>query len=72
MTKQLQQAFSEAAKLPELKQDLLASWLLAEIADEDEFDRKIERTAGRLSELARSALAEYRSGLTEELNTERP
>jgi hypothetical protein len=67
MTEQLQRAFSEAAKLPEPKQDLLATWLLEEIADEAEFDRQIERTASQLSGLAKEAIAEFRAGRTEEL-----
>ncbi|HZV07633.1 MAG TPA: hypothetical protein VE999_21280 [Gemmataceae bacterium] len=71
MTALLQQAFAEAAKLPESEQDLLASWLLAELAAEDDFDRAISRSADKLVGLAREALAEYRSGQTEELNPER-
>jgi hypothetical protein len=71
MTALLQQAFAEAAKLPESEQDLLASWLLAELAAEDDFDRAIGRSADKLVDLAREALAEYRSGQTEELNPER-
>jgi hypothetical protein len=71
MTALLQRAFAEAAKLPESEQDLLASWLLAELAAEDDFDRTISRSADKLVSLAREALAEYRSGQTEELNPER-
>ncbi len=39
MTTLLQQAFAEAAKLPQAEQDLLATRLLAELAAEDDFDR---------------------------------
>jgi len=70
MTALLQQAFAEAAKLSESEQDLLASWLLAELAAEDEFDQAIAGSAGRLAGLARDALAENRSGQTQELNPE--
>jgi hypothetical protein len=71
MTTLLQQAFAEAAKLSAAEQDLLASRLLAELAAEDEFDRTIARSAGKLGPLAHAALAEYRSGKTEELDPER-
>jgi len=69
MTTLLQKAFAEAAKLPTADQDLLASWLLAELSAEDEFDRLIERTSGKLAGLARQALAEHRAGDTNELET---
>jgi len=41
MTALLKEAFEEAAKLPEAEQDLVASWLLAEMAAEDDYDRTI-------------------------------
>jgi hypothetical protein len=67
MTTLLQQAFDEAAKLSEPEQTVLASRLLAELAKEDDFDRAIERSTDKLANLAREALAEYRSGKTEPL-----
>jgi hypothetical protein len=39
MTMLLRQAFERAAQLPEAEQILLASWLLAELAAEVDFDR---------------------------------
>jgi len=71
MTTLLQQAFAEAAKLSQSEQDLLASRLLAELAAEDDFDRAIARSSDKLVALAREALAEHRSGQTEELDPER-
>lgn len=71
MTTLLQQAFAEAAKLPPAEQDLLASRLLAELAAEDEFDRKVASTSDKLASLAAEALAEYRAGQTQELDPER-
>jgi hypothetical protein len=70
MTTLLQQAFAEAAKLPQAEQDLLAARLLAELAAEDDFDRAIARTSDKLASLAQEALAEHRAGLTEELDPE--
>lgn len=71
MTTLLQQAFAEAAKLPAAEQDVLAARLLAELAAEDDFDRAIAATSGRLAALAREAIAEHHSGQTEELDPER-
>jgi hypothetical protein len=71
MTKLLEQAFAEAAKLSAAEQELLASRLLAEIAAEDEFDRTIARTSDKLARSAEEALAEHRAGLTEELDPDR-
>lgn len=71
MTKLLEQAFAEAAKLPADEQDLLAARLLTELAAEDDFDRAIARSSDKLSALASEALAEYRAGLTEELDPDR-
>jgi hypothetical protein len=71
MTRLLEQAFAEAAKLPQEEQELLASRLLAELAAEDDFDRAIAQSGDKLARLAREALDEYRAGLTEELDPDR-
>ncbi len=71
MTTLLQQAFDEAAKRSIQEQDLLASRLLAELAAEDAFDRKIAGSADKLGEFARQAIDEYRAGKTEKLDPER-
>jgi hypothetical protein len=71
MTTLLQKAFAEAAKLPQAQQDLLASRLLAELAVEDDFDRAIAASASKLAPLAREAIAEFRSGKTDELDPDR-
>ena len=71
MTKLLEHAFAKAAKLTAAEQDVLASRLLAELADEDDFDRAIAATSGKLAILARQALAEHKAGLTEELDPDR-
>jgi hypothetical protein len=71
MTTLLQRAFARAEKLPAAEQDLLAARLLSELAEEDDFDRAIAASTGKLSKLAREALAEHRAGLTEELDPDR-
>lgn len=70
MTTLLQQAFAEAAKLPDDEQELLASRLLAELAVEDDFDRAIAKSSHKLANLARAAIEENRQGLTEPLRTD--
>jgi len=65
MTKLLERAFAEAGKLSSDEQDLLASRVLAELADEDEFDRAITASADKLTSLANDALAEHRAGQTQ-------
>jgi len=71
MTALLQQAFAEAAKLPDSEQEVLASRLLAELATEDDFDRDIANSSERLADLAREAIAEHRAGQTEALDPDR-
>ena len=71
MTKLLERAFAEAGKLSSAEQDLLASRMLAELMDEDEFDRAIAASAHKLAGLANEALAEHRAGETQELDPDR-
>ena len=71
MTTTLEHAFAEASKLTELEQDLLASRIMAELADEDDFDRALANTGSRLAGLASEALADFHAGETEALDPER-
>ncbi len=71
MTALLEKAFAQAAKLPPAEQDVLAARLLAEIAAEDAFDQAIAGSSDKLARLAEEALAEYRAGLTQELDPEK-
>jgi hypothetical protein len=70
MTNLLECAFAEAGKLSSAEQDLLAARLLAELGEEDEFDRAIAASADKLAILARQALPEHQAGLTQELDPE--
>ena len=56
--------------LPPEEQDVLATRMLAEMA-EMEFDRKIAATGDKLAVLARRAQVEYEAGLTEPLDPEK-
>ena len=68
MTTRLEQAFTEASKLPPKEQDAFADWVLAELRSEEEWDRLFARSQEALSKLASEALAELRSGQTQELD----
>lgn len=71
MTTLLQRAFVEVEKLTPAEQDVLASRLLAELQEEDDFDRAIAASSDKLASLAREALAEHRAGLTQEMDPDR-
>lgn len=71
MTTLLQRAFVEVEKLTPAEQDVLASRLLAELQEDDDFDRAIAASSDKLASLAREALAEHRAGLTQELDPDR-
>lgn len=71
MTSLLEKAFSQASKLSNAEQDLLAKRLLAELEAEDAFDRAILRTTDELSALADEALQEHRRGQSQPLDPDR-
>jgi hypothetical protein len=68
MTHLLEQAFSEAARLPVVEQNILARWLLLELASEKRWDETLAGSEDLLSELANEALAEHRQGHTKLLD----
>jgi hypothetical protein len=68
MTKLLEQAIAAAENLSDEQQDLLATWLLAEIASEDAFDRAIDASADKLAAVAAKAIEENRARQTVELD----
>jgi hypothetical protein len=68
MTKLLEKAFAEAAKLSDDDQDALAKAVLEELASERRWDELFATSADVLSELAEEALTEHRAGRTEPLD----
>ena len=70
MTKLLERAFEEAARLPAEEQDSLAEWLLAELRSEARWSELLESSAPQLEQLAREALAEHARGETKDLDPE--
>jgi hypothetical protein len=71
MTKLLEKAFEEAAKLPESEQDSLAQVLLEELASERRWDQLFAQSHDLLSDLAAEALAEDRTGRTQVLDPDK-
>ena len=65
MTKLIEKAFAEAAKLPSEEQDALATAVLSEI------ERLFAGSEDELSELADEALVEHRAGRTKVLDPNR-
>ncbi len=70
MTKLLEKAFAEASKLPEEEQDVIAAIVLEELASERRWNKAFSRSQDQLARLADEALAEFREGKTELLDTD--
>lgn len=68
MTRLLEEVVAQAAALPEAEQDSLAGRWLAELADERGWQKRFASSQDVLARLAEEALAEHRTGLTEELD----
>jgi len=68
MTKLLQEAFKAAAKLSAADQDALAKAILAEVAAESEWERRLTETSSQLEQLADEALKEHRAKRTKPLD----
>ena len=68
MTQLLEQAFSEAAKLTDIEQNILAKWLLAELTSERRWNELFAKSGDLLKQLAEEALEDYRQGKTELLD----
>lgn len=67
MTKLLEKALSEAAKLPAEDQDALADRVLEELASERRWTESFARSQDVLGRMANEALAEDRAGKTKPL-----
>jgi len=68
MTRLLQKAFSEASKLPDAEQNIIAKWLMDEIQSERKWDELFSESEDALARLAQEALEEEEAGKTTELN----
>jgi hypothetical protein len=68
MTKLLEQAFAEAAKLPADAQDALAAAILQEVASEERWAEAFAQHPDALAALADEALRELHAGTTKPLD----
>lgn len=68
MTKLLERAFEEAGRLPPAQQDAFAEFLLAELEDEQRWDRAFANSGDVLSRLAAQAREEARQGRAKPLS----
>jgi hypothetical protein len=64
----LNRAFAEASKLPPAEQELLAEWILAEIASEQHWTTALGGSPDALERLADEALLEHREKKTKPLD----
>jgi hypothetical protein len=67
MTKLLEKALQEVAKLPAAEQDAMAAIVLEEIAAEQRWADAFAKSQEQLAKLAQEALAEYNAGRTKPL-----
>ena len=64
MTRALEQAFAQAAKLPADQQEALAALILEELASDHRWSESFAKSQDTLRSLAADALAEFRAGLS--------
>lgn len=70
MTSMLEKAFTEASRLPDMEQNVLARWLLDEIESDKKWDRLFAESEDALGQLALEALKEDEQGKTTNLDIE--
>jgi len=68
MTKLLQTAFQQAGQLPIPQQDILAQWILDELASEQRWDQLFAQSGDMLAAWALEAMAEDDAGLTQPID----
>jgi hypothetical protein len=70
MTERLEQAIAQLGTLSTDQQDAIANLILAELEEEQRWDDSFARSPNLLAKLAAEAMAEHRSGKTQELDQE--
>jgi hypothetical protein len=68
LTKLLEKAIAELAKLPETQQDSMAQWILDELEDEARWDVAFADSLPQLEKLGKEALEDYQAGRTRDLD----
>lgn len=71
MTVLLETAFKEVTALPELEQNRVAEWILAELESERQWNHAFAESEDLLSTLADEALLENSKGKTKPLNIDK-
>ena len=71
MTRLLEKAFKEAARLPVVEQNVLAKWVLAELNSEMKWQRTFAESEDVLEKLADEALEDKRKGKATPLDSSR-
>ncbi len=69
MTERLEQAIAQLKTLSTDQQDAIATLILAELEEEQRWDDSFARSPNLLAKLAAEAMAEHRSGKTQELGS---
>ena len=67
MTKLLEKAMQEVAKLPPSEQDAVAAILLEELTSEQRWADSFAKSQDQFAKLAQEALSEYNAGRTKPL-----
>ena len=70
MTERLEQAIAQLKTLSTAQQDAIATLILAELEEEQRWDDSFARSPNLLAKLAAEAMAEHRTGKTQELDQE--
>jgi hypothetical protein len=70
LTERLEQAIAQLKTLSTDQQDAIATLILAELEEEQRWDDSFARSPNLLAKLAAEAMAEHRSGKTQELDPE--
>jgi hypothetical protein len=70
MTERLEQAIAQLKTLSTDQQDAIATLILAELEEEQRWNDSFARSPNLLAKLAAEAMAEHRSGKTQELDPE--
>ena len=71
MGKLLKKAISEASKLPEIEQEAIGAWLLAEMESERRWDDLFAKTGSAFDRMADQALKDHERGMTTPLDPDR-
>jgi len=71
MTKLLKKAFAKASKLQDVEQNVIAKWLLEELAAEKKWEQRFAESEDILGQLADEALEEHKKGKTMPLDTDK-